>query len=89
HNFTISQTNKVKEPSKAPAKGSKIGDEGFLLTLLENVKIILTKTSLQVDHETASKSLGITKAACRMRFIRLQQKYGFKKKGKGTPWTHA
>ncbi|KAJ5920437.1 hypothetical protein N7516_011295 [Penicillium verrucosum] len=37
------------------------------------------------DHETGSKALGISKAACRMRFVRLQQKYGFKTKGKGTP----
>ncbi|KAJ9491147.1 hypothetical protein VN97_g2113 [Penicillium thymicola] len=44
-----------------------------------------TKAETQVDHETASKALGISKAACRMRFIRLQQKYGFKTKGKGTP----
>lgn len=46
---------------------------------------MLTETPLQVDHETAAKSLGVTKAACRMRLVRLQQKYGFKVKGKGTP----
>ncbi|KAJ5920436.1 hypothetical protein N7516_011294 [Penicillium verrucosum] len=57
-------------------KNPKATDEKFLLTLLENVK---------VDHETAAKTLGITKAACRMRFIRLQQKHRFKTKGKGTP----
>ncbi|KUM65067.1 hypothetical protein ACN42_g2008 [Penicillium freii] len=68
---------KAEEPSKAKIKlNAKATDEEFLLTLLDKVK---------VDHETASKSLGITKAACRMRFIRLQQKYGFKTKGKGTP----
>lgn len=46
---------------------------------------MLTETPLQVDHETAAKSLGVTKAACRMRLVRLQQKYSFKAKGKGTP----
>ncbi|KAJ5417576.1 uncharacterized protein N7487_001126 [Penicillium crustosum] len=55
---------------------SKTSDEEFLLTLLNNVKI---------DHEAAANALEINKAACRMRFIRLQQKYGFKKKGKGIP----
>ncbi|KAJ5412234.1 uncharacterized protein N7487_006593 [Penicillium crustosum] len=47
------------------------------MTLLENVKV--------VDHGTASKSLGISKAACRIWFIRLQQKHGTKVKGNGTP----
>ncbi|KAJ5850407.1 hypothetical protein N7455_010263 [Penicillium solitum] len=36
-------------------------------------------------RQSAAKSLGINKATCRMRFIRLQQKYGFKKKGKVIP----
>ncbi|KAL2696325.1 hypothetical protein AAEP93_002739 [Penicillium crustosum] len=58
---------------------SKNSDEEFLLTLLNNVKV------MKVDHEAAANSLGVNKAACRMRFIWLQQKYGFKKKGKGIP----
>ncbi|KAJ5920435.1 hypothetical protein N7516_011293 [Penicillium verrucosum] len=58
------------------AEKAKLSDEQFLLTLLDNLK---------VDHGAASKALGITKAACRMRFIRLQQKHGFKPKGKGSP----
>ncbi|CAI7613221.1 unnamed protein product [Penicillium palitans] len=67
-----------KAEAEVPETGAKgkTTDEEFLLTLLDTVK---------VDHGTASKSLGITKAACRMRFIRLQQKHGFKVKGKGTP----
>ncbi|KGO75661.1 hypothetical protein PITC_030130 [Penicillium italicum] len=87
---TDTTKTKMKVNIKAPAEGEtevleeenepqapKACDEVFLLTLLDNVK---------VDHETAAKTLGINKAACRMRFIRLQQKYGFKKKGpKGTP----
>lgn len=36
-------------------------------------------------RQTAIRSLGINRAACRMRFIRLQHKYGFKKKGKVIP----
>ncbi|KAJ9491146.1 hypothetical protein VN97_g2112 [Penicillium thymicola] len=61
---------------KTKTEKAKPSDEEFLLTLLDNVK---------VDHETASKAFGISKAACRMRFIRLQQRYGFKTKGNGTP----
>ncbi|CAI7639466.1 unnamed protein product [Penicillium discolor] len=74
----ITSEAKAEQPSKAKIKLNvkKATDEEFLLTLLENLK---------VDHDTASKSLGVTKAACRMRLVRLQQKYGFKVKGKGTP----
>ncbi|KAF9247616.1 hypothetical protein DTO013E5_4655 [Penicillium roqueforti] len=69
----------VKPPAKAETEveAPKASDEEFLLTLLDTVK---------VNHQAAANILGINKAACRMRFIRLQQKYGFKKKGpKGTP----
>ncbi|OQD64526.1 hypothetical protein PENPOL_c007G01356 [Penicillium polonicum] len=74
---TVPPKAKADEPSKKKIKlNVKATDEEFLLTLLDKVK---------VDHDTASKTLGISKAACRMRFIRLQQKHGFKTKGKGTP----
>ncbi|KXG53706.1 uncharacterized protein PGRI_007560 [Penicillium griseofulvum] len=49
---------------------TKASDKAFLLTLLDNVK---------VDYEGAPKTFGITKAACRMRSTRLQQKHGFRK----------
>ncbi|KAJ6125174.1 hypothetical protein N7471_012491 [Penicillium samsonianum] len=80
---------KIKLNVKAPTKGEtrvseetdvkvpKTSDEEFLLTLLNPLK---------VDYQAAADTLGINTPACRMRFIRLQQKYGFKKKGaKGTP----
>ncbi|KGO45125.1 hypothetical protein PEX1_092220 [Penicillium expansum] len=70
---------KAKVSEETEPKVTKASDEVFLLTLLGNVK---------VDHEAAAKALGITKAACRMRYIRLQQKHGLKMKGiKGTPRT--
>ncbi|CAI7610681.1 hypothetical protein PCG10_001530 [Penicillium crustosum] len=74
----VTSEAKTEQPSKAQLKLNvkKATDEEFLLTLLENVK---------VDHGAASKSLGISKAACRMRLVRLRQKYGLKIKGKGTP----
>ncbi|KAJ5206931.1 hypothetical protein N7491_002439 [Penicillium cf. griseofulvum] len=63
--------------AKVFTETTKASDEAFLRTLLEGVK---------VDYEGAAKTLRINKAACRMRFIRLQQKHGFKKVGaKRTP----
>ncbi|KAF4760893.1 hypothetical protein HAV15_006304 [Penicillium sp. str.  len=66
----VTSEAKAEQPSKAKIK--------------LNVKKA-TDEEFFVDHETAAKSLGVTKAACRMRLVRLQQKYGFKVKGKGTP----
>ncbi|KAJ5920439.1 hypothetical protein N7516_011297 [Penicillium verrucosum] len=50
-----------------------------------NTKAEKAKTSDEELITGLSKALGISKAACRMRFIRLQQKHGFKTKGKGSP----
>ncbi|KAJ5275177.1 hypothetical protein N7497_005791 [Penicillium chrysogenum] len=64
---------KGKQPAKAPAKAAeKASDEVFLLTLLKDIK---------VDHGAAAAALGIKEPASRMRYIRLQQKYGFKAVG--------
>ncbi|OQE30877.1 hypothetical protein PENFLA_c002G04987 [Penicillium flavigenum] len=49
-----------------------VSDEVFLLTLLNDVK---------VDHKAAA-ALGINQPASLMRFIRLQQKHGFKAVGR-------
>ncbi|KXG53705.1 uncharacterized protein PGRI_007550 [Penicillium griseofulvum] len=53
---------------KVSKETTKASDEVFLLTLLEGV-----------DYEGAAATLGITKAACRMRYTRLREKHGFKK----------
>ncbi|KAJ5373976.1 hypothetical protein N7517_005982 [Penicillium concentricum] len=64
----------VSQETEAVPKAS---DEEFMLTLLSHAKL---------DMTAAANELRITKAACRMRFIRLQQKYGFKQVGpKRTP----
>ncbi|KAJ6180567.1 hypothetical protein N7519_011028 [Penicillium mononematosum] len=46
----------------------KVSHKAFLVTLLNDVK---------VDHKVAVAILGINQPASRMRYIRLQQKYGF------------
>ncbi|KAJ5170996.1 uncharacterized protein N7500_003779 [Penicillium coprophilum] len=74
------ETNKPKAPASGPATAEiavsqetkvvpKASDEVFLLTMLSTGK---------VDFDTAAKNLGINKQACRMRLLRLQQKYGLK-----------
>ncbi|KAJ6190618.1 hypothetical protein N7519_000639 [Penicillium mononematosum] len=69
----LAKVPRLKLTLKAPAKAApKVSDEVFLLTLLKDVK---------VDHGAAAAALGIKKPASRMRFIRLQQKYGFKAVG--------
>ncbi|OQE39037.1 hypothetical protein PENCOP_c007G00936 [Penicillium coprophilum] len=61
---------KIKGPAKVETKGvPKANEQEFLLTLLGTTK---------ADYEIAATRLGIKTPACRMRFIRLQQKYGFK-----------
>ncbi|KAF3028347.1 hypothetical protein E8E15_002165 [Penicillium rubens] len=60
------------QPKAQPKATSKVSDEVFLLTLLKGIK---------VDHEAAAAALGIKKPASRMRYTRLQQKYGFKAVG--------
>ncbi|KAJ5824150.1 hypothetical protein N7447_006490 [Penicillium robsamsonii] len=72
----------------------KASNEKFLLTILEDTKVghlslgteqwivgYTSKSSLQIDYEAAAQRLGINKATCRMRLIRLQQQHGFKKVG--------
>ncbi|KAJ5503392.1 hypothetical protein N7463_006266 [Penicillium fimorum] len=69
--------NPEAEAPRATEALPKASDEEFLLTLLEQTKI---------DYEAATQRLGINKAACRMRLIRLQQKHGFTKvEVKGIP----
>ncbi|OQE30873.1 hypothetical protein PENFLA_c002G07133 [Penicillium flavigenum] len=69
----LAKVPRLKLTLKAPAKAvPKVSDEVFLLTLLKDIK---------VDHKAAAAALGIKQPASRMRFIRLQQKYGFKAVG--------
>ncbi|KAJ5170379.1 uncharacterized protein N7500_003162 [Penicillium coprophilum] len=69
---------KIKGPAKVETKAvHRASEQEFLLTLLGTTK---------ADYELAATRLGVKTPACRMRFIRLQQKYGFKEVGpKRTP----
>ncbi|KAJ5964333.1 uncharacterized protein N7479_004209 [Penicillium vulpinum] len=66
---------KAKSQGTAPAAGPakrKVDDVEFLLTLLDRV---------QIDYKLTAQTLGIEKSTCRMRLLRLQQRYGMKKVG--------